>query len=147
MSWYDPLMTTLLTSPLHSLLSAGMVVLEIMGRKSGRLFRLPVSYTDMGDGLLITSLSERVWWRNLRGGAQVGVILRGQRLAGRAEAIEEPSQVASLIATLLKHKPGMARYYRVRLGPGLVPVNPVELKQAARGKVIITINGLNPVRD
>jgi hypothetical protein len=56
-----------------------------------------------GDALLVVSQHSELkqWWRNLRGGAPVAVHLRGHRLSGRANVIEEPDAVATEVERLI----------------------------------------------
>jgi Protein of unknown function (DUF998)/F420H(2)-dependent quinone reductase len=84
----NPLVSAILRSPLHGLLSQYVLLLTYTGRKSGRTYTLPVGYVRQGDAITICSGVHR-WWRNLRGGAPVAVLLQGRRRTGRAEAIED----------------------------------------------------------
>ena len=76
----------LLRSPLHGLASGSLLLLSYRGRRSGRRFTVPVMYAQTaGDLVVFVGHPERKsWWRNLRGGAQVEVRLRGGRLCGNA---------------------------------------------------------------
>jgi nitroimidazol reductase NimA-like FMN-containing flavoprotein (pyridoxamine 5'-phosphate oxidase superfamily) len=65
-----------------------VLLLTYTGRKSGNTYTLPVSYVREGDTITIFSGIHR-WWRNLRGGGPVAVLLQGRRRTGRAEVIEE----------------------------------------------------------
>jgi deazaflavin-dependent oxidoreductase (nitroreductase family) len=90
----NPLVRALLRSPAHRLLSGSLVVLTYTGRKSGRRHSLPVMYAER-DGELVVFAGrphEKRWWRNLRGGARVGVVLRRRRLEAYGEAVlDEPT--------------------------------------------------------
>ena len=78
----------LLRSPVHRLVSGSTLLLSLTGRRSGRALQIPVSYKTDGDGLLITSLRRRLWWRNLRGGAAVRVLLAGEERTGHATVLD-----------------------------------------------------------
>jgi hypothetical protein len=80
--WYNGPMAWLLRSPLHRLVSKNMMLLTYLGRKSGKRYDVPVSYVQDGDGFSVTSMRERTWWRNLRGGAGVRVQLAGAGTRG-----------------------------------------------------------------
>ncbi len=62
----NPVMIRVLTSRFHRLLSSGLCVVEYDGRRSGRTYRLPVGYHDLGGAVVVsTSIApERSWWRN-----------------------------------------------------------------------------------
>jgi hypothetical protein len=80
--WYNPLVTWLLRSPLHGLMSANTLLLTYTGRKSGRSFTFPISYGREGDMLWLITRADKPWWKNIRGGAPVQVCVAGQdRLA------------------------------------------------------------------
>jgi hypothetical protein len=84
----NPLVAAILRSPAHPLLSGHLMLLTVTGRRSKRTFSFPVAYTQDGDRLTVTlDWPERKrWWRNLRTGAPVGVVLRGVRRTGTALA-------------------------------------------------------------
>ena len=75
-------MTWVLRSPLHGLLSASTMLVTLKGRKSGKAITLPVNYFQEGENLWVITNRSRNWWRNLRGGAQVEVLLRRQAKLG-----------------------------------------------------------------
>lgn len=79
-----------LRSPLHRLLSGAVVELRVRGRRTGRLVVLPVQYVRDGDLLVVLPghAGRKTWWRNLAGGAEVSVRLRGATRHGRAEVLE-----------------------------------------------------------
>lgn len=93
----NPLMTALLRSPLHGLVSDSLLLVTFTGRKSGREYTTPVGYEAVDGTLYVTSQTDRVWWKNLRGGADVTVRLRGEERAGHAEVIEDNGSVAEYI--------------------------------------------------
>lgn len=93
----NPIMKTLLRSPLHRLVSDALLLITFTGRQSGRTYTTPVGYEELDGTLYITSQTDRVWWKNLRGGAEVEVRLRGDRRVGYAEVIEDNGAVADYV--------------------------------------------------
>jgi hypothetical protein len=84
---------TLLHVPLVCrLVGARLVVIEVVGRRSGTRYEVPVAYTrDHGDLLVGTPFA---WGRNLRSGEPVTILLRGQRRKADVTAItDEPGVV------------------------------------------------------
>lgn len=63
---------------------------DLRGRRTGRLVVLPVQYARDGDLLVVLPghAGRKVWWRNLAGGGEVSVRLRGAARHGRAEVLE-----------------------------------------------------------
>lgn len=89
----------LLRSPLHRLASDSLLLITYRGRRSGRSFTIPVMYAEHEGTLTIfVGHSERkMWWRNLRAGAQVEVRLRGHRQRGHAEVVQGSAAVATYL--------------------------------------------------
>ena len=138
--WYNSIISWLLRSPLHGILSKNMLILSFTGRKSGKLYSTPVNYIRMVDEdgayLLTTSLQTRNWWRNLRGGATVSVVLQGKTHQAQAVVFEEPAQVANYLTALFQVAPQYARYYQVSPDTNGI-VSPEVVEQAAQERVII----------
>ncbi|WP_267639814.1 nitroreductase/quinone reductase family protein [Haloarchaeobius amylolyticus] len=93
----NPLLKLLLRSPLHGLLSDTLLLLTFTGRKSGTQYTTPVAYEELNGDLYVTSQTDRVWWKNLRGGAPVTVRLRGERRDATATVIEDDEAVAEYV--------------------------------------------------
>ena len=73
---YNTIVSWLLRSPLHALLSDSTMLIPFAGRKSGSSFTTPVNYVWDDHTLLVVSPRERLWWRNLRASARVTVYVR-----------------------------------------------------------------------
>lgn len=129
------LVRLLLRSPLHRTMSHNTLVLTVTGRKTGRAYRVPVSYSTEGRDLVC--FTDAAWWKNLHPGAPVSVIIGGQRKSATAQAISGPV-VAEHLARHLRHVPRDAKYHAVRLGPGERP-HPGDLERAARRTAMIRI--------
>ena len=59
----------ILNSPLHPLMSTSTAIIHVTGRKSGRIYSIPVNYERDGNEVMMTSGWDRTWWKNLRGGS------------------------------------------------------------------------------
>jgi len=70
---YNPIVTRLLHSPLHGLMSSSTMLITFAGHKSGKIYTTPVNCVGDSHTLLVVSPTDRLWWRNLRGGAAVTV--------------------------------------------------------------------------
>ena len=88
------LVTGLLRSPLHRLLSGSVILLTIVGRKSGRSITFPVQYAASGSELVVFPgrFERKQWWRNLQGPATVEVLL-AERHAPAPRAHSPPSRL------------------------------------------------------
>jgi deazaflavin-dependent oxidoreductase (nitroreductase family) len=80
-----------LRSRAHPLLDRWLLLLTYRGRRTGRSYTIPLLYVADGDDLLLVALhpSGQSWWRNLRGGADVDLLVAGRRLRGRASIDED----------------------------------------------------------
>jgi hypothetical protein len=95
----NPVLSALLRSRAHGLVSKQLMLLTVTGRKSGRDYSMPVGRHE-SDGELVVSAAGN-WRHNLRGGAPVRVVVGGRERAGHAELEEDPEQVAQAYATLI----------------------------------------------
>lgn len=89
----------LLRSPFHRLASGSLVLITYRGRSSGRRFTIPVMYAKR-DGTLTIFVGHperKRWWRNLRGGAEVDVWLRGRRVRRRADVVKDRAAVETYL--------------------------------------------------
>lgn len=134
--------TALLRSPLHGLLSRSVMLLTFTGRRSGRRYTTPVEYIREGETLYLYSSRERVWWRNLRGGAPVTVRLRGRERRGRGQVFEEPATVARGLLTILRRHAALRRQAHVALDGRGEPRDPTALARLARTSVVVQITEL-----
>lgn len=116
--------------------SKTLMMLEFTGRRSGRSYSFPVGY--MQNGKTLFCYSPFSWWRNLRGGAPVTVVLRGDKLRGVADVCTDTDEIATGLDTYLRHNPGDARFYRVKLDKDRQPI-PQDIAQAAKDNVQIRI--------
>jgi hypothetical protein len=101
---FNWLIRAILRSPLHGMMSRDLVQLDYVGHKSGKRLTLPLSYAEH-DGRLYLCSRNSLWWRNLRGGAPVGVWLRGQRITARPTVLDlsTPEALDGLRAFVTKH--------------------------------------------
>ncbi|MBN1146119.1 MAG: nitroreductase family deazaflavin-dependent oxidoreductase [Anaerolineales bacterium] len=138
--WYNSIIAWLLRSPLHRFVSKNMMLISYTGRKSGKSYTTPVNYLRMtderGEFLATTSQKERLWWRNLRGGAAVRVRLQGQERPASAEAIEDETKVAENMLAYFQHAPQLARYFGIGLDESGQPLSE-DVLGSARDRVFI----------
>jgi len=138
-AWLNKMMMWILRSPLHGIVSKNIMLITVTGRKSGKKYTLPVSYAREGDGAICSTDRARSWWKNLRGGADVVLRLRGKDVTGRATVIDDDLEaIAKGIGTMLKYVPRDAQYYNVRLDDQKRPF-PKDIARSAQHRVIIKI--------
>lgn len=126
----------LLRSPLHGLMSHQTMLLTLHGRKTGKSYTVVVTYAQEGETVFI--LSRANWWKNLRGGAQVLLHLRGQAVKGFAEPVFDQSLIAEKITTIVEMNVREARYFSVVLD-NQKRADPASVRLAARHFTLLRI--------
>lgn len=114
--WINPIVRTVLRSPFHRILSGNTLLLEFTGRKSGRTYSTPVSYHEQGGQVHCFTAHQNIWWRNLQGGAQVGLLVAGKRGHGVAQTeVHGPTDIVPALRAFLAAVPRDASSSGVRL--------------------------------
>ena len=86
--WYNPIVQSLLVSPLHWFMSSNTLLLTYTGRKSGKQYQLPISYGREGDRIYVITHRNKTWWRNVVGGAPVTLLVQKQTMSNVATTLE-----------------------------------------------------------
>jgi len=136
--WYNPIMIWILKSPIHKMMSGTILLLTITGHKSGRAITVPVNYIRDGRTLWVVSDRQRVWWRNLTGGAALTVMLARKTKQARGEVILHDKEIMHALTEYFKLAPHMAKYFKVKIDKDGNP-NLSELGAAAHTRVVIKI--------
>jgi len=114
----NPTVRFLLRSPIHWLWSESLMLIRLTGRRTQRVYTIPVRYLKNGDAVWAFTSLETKWWKNLRGGARVTLRIRGDERPYRAEAIVDvPAEIRSALGAFLAQFPQDVPYYDIRLGP------------------------------
>jgi deazaflavin-dependent oxidoreductase (nitroreductase family) len=133
------IMKTLIQSPLHPLLGPSFAVITVHGRKSGRPYSTPINVAGQPDGsLLVVSMRNRTWWRNLGEGVTAKLHIGGKTRTVTAERIEDPEKVAAGLAQYFRQYPANAKYFNIPLEPDGRP-DPARLQQAALERVLLRL--------
>lgn len=133
----NPVMRALLRSRAHGLLSDSVMLITFTGRKSGKSFTTPVRYLFDGDKVQCFTTADTQWWRNLRGGADVTLRIRGKERLYRATAIHgEPEKIRAALEKYLAIFPQDAAYQDIRLNKDKTLVAE-DLDRAAHHAVVV----------
>ncbi|WP_415379241.1 nitroreductase/quinone reductase family protein [Halosimplex sp. TS25] len=133
----NPVVERVLRSPRHSLMSDSLMLLTFTGRKSGREYTIPVGYW-VDDGTLIVT-THSPWWRNLRDGAPVDVLLRGERHEGVATARPDSADVARYMERFIERNGvDAARRLGIAVAGDRAPTR-AELEAGVEGTVVVEI--------
>lgn len=132
----NPLVRALLRSPFHRPLSSQLMLLSYTGPHSGRRYTIPIGYFWWDDTTLIAFSSQR-WWRSLRGGQPVRLLVRGRwQQAAPAVSLTEGEKATLLGAFVRRYGPRAGRRLLLGLPAEREPTG-TELDRAATRTAII----------
>ena len=133
----NPMMRILLRSPVHSLVSNSLMLVTFTGRRSKRTFTTPVRYIRDGEIIRAFTAASNQWWRNMRGGTEVRLLIAGSEARYRAEAIDNaPDRVRAGLQDLLRVFPQDAPYYEIALRTDKQP-DASTLERASRSTIMV----------
>ena len=89
-----------------------LLIVYVVGRKSGRRYAVPVAYTREADGALLIG-TPFAWVRNLRTGVPVDVRLRGRRRVADVQVFKAESDVVALYAVMCADNRQFAKFNRI----------------------------------
>lgn len=104
-----------------------LITVEVVGRKTGRRFEVPVAYTREGEVLLIGT--PFAWGRNLRTGEPVTILLEGRRRTADVEVLTDEAGVTAAYAEMARDNHNFAQFNQIGLDEHGEPV-PEDLRLA-----------------
>jgi hypothetical protein len=134
----NPFVKLLSRSPFHNLLDEKVVLITYTGRNSGKTNTVPVNYLLINKTLHVISLRNRIWWRNLKGGASVEVYLKGKKQNAWADLVEDQQKVALELDLFCKHNPKYAQFLNIHLNENGI-TDPKELLESSGNRIAVII--------
>ncbi|MVU77017.1 hypothetical protein GPX89_07120 [Nocardia sp. ET3-3] len=138
--YVNVIVKALLRSPFHRIMSKRTMLLTFTGRKTGNRYTAVVRYFPEGDTL--TCYTDSKWWKNLRGGAPVEMLIAGRTVTGLATPITDRTAVAASLGAFLTEMPGDSKYYGVRNRDDGLP-DPDDIIAAAHYTTMVRIQLTN----
>ena len=133
----NPLMRMFLHTPFHWLLSNSVMLITFTGRKTGRHYTTPVRYIKDGETVRCFSSDVNRWWKNLRGGGEVVLRIRGRDGHYAARLIEDdPVEIEQGLRDYFDRYPEDAVYHDARLTPDKQLVE-ADLPSAVRHAIVV----------
>jgi hypothetical protein len=108
----NALISVLLRSPLHRLLSDSTLILSFTGRKSGKIYTFPVGYYQLKRDTL-TLIPLHGWWKNLRSSVPITIWLKGRKYSGTAEAFQGDEATINELQQLIAGSANLMRVYMI----------------------------------
>jgi len=130
-------MAWVLRSPFHGMLSNGMMLITVTGRKTGKKYTTPVGYYREGNSLWVITSRDRTWWKNLCGGADVGLLLKRKQVSGFAELELDESAVQARLGDYVKHIPQAAKPMGIRVQNG--QANAEDVARVAQDRLFVKV--------
>ncbi len=125
-----------LGTPLHILLGNTMVI-TVTGCKTGRKYSTPVGFYHEGDTLWVISGRDRTWWRNVRNGANVSLLLKGRTVNAFAHAELDEKDVKTHLLEYIHQMPMLARSLGIRI-KNKIP-NAEDIAHVAKERLFIKV--------
>ncbi|MEU6579849.1 nitroreductase/quinone reductase family protein [Nocardia sp. NPDC046763] len=133
----DAVMRRLLRSPLHRVVSGKLLIVTVVGRKSGRVYENPVAYAEHDGTLLIGTAAK--WRHNLRPGEPVRIGLRRREIDADWEVVTDVDAAAEPYRIIVAQNPTHGKYAGISLNSD-GSVNREELAAAfARGTAVVRL--------
>ena len=130
-------MAWVLRSPFHGMLSNGMMLITITGRKTGSKYTTPVGFYREGGYLWVITRRMVNWWKNLQGGAQVDLLMKRKPLRALAEIEQDEPAVAARMPEYLAHIPMAAKQMEIRMEDG--KPNAEDIARTAKERVFVRL--------
>ncbi|MBI2333310.1 MAG: nitroreductase family deazaflavin-dependent oxidoreductase, partial [Chloroflexi bacterium] len=129
-------MAWVLCSLAYGLLS-GMMLITVIGCKTGKKYTLPVEYFEKDGYLWVVTSRDRTWWRNLRNGADVELLLKHKPALAHTDLVTEFEQVETHLHDYLRHAPMAAKPMGIRV-QNKTP-NDEDLARVAKERLFVRI--------
>jgi hypothetical protein len=107
-------MRAALELPFSTPLSSNLMLAFVIGRKSGKTYRQPISYVHDGETLLTPGGGN--WKRNLVEGTPVRLRIRGVDVLATPELVSDVDDVEKLLGVIVAGNPRAAPFIGIRRG-------------------------------
>jgi deazaflavin-dependent oxidoreductase (nitroreductase family) len=125
-----------LRTPLHVFMGNTMLI-TVTGCKTGRKYSTPVGFYHEGDILWVISSRDRTWWRNVKNGADVTLLLNGKTVSAFARAELNEKDVEIHLLKYVQQMPMLARSLGIRM-ENKIP-NAEDITHVAKERLFIKV--------
>ena len=101
------------TPLLCRLAGARLIIVYVVGRKSGTRYSIPVAYTRADETLLVGT--PFAWGRNLRSGEPVEIRLKGRRRTAEVEVVSDEAGVVECYRIMARDNHQFAKFNKIAL--------------------------------
>jgi hypothetical protein len=103
-----------LRTPLRVFLGNTMLI-TVTGLKTGKKYSTPVGFYRENGNLWVLTNRSRTWWRNVKNGADVSLVLEGKPIQAFAQAELDTRSVETHLVEYVQHVPIAARSLGIRV--------------------------------
>src|SRR5689334_2264029 len=128
--------TFFLRTPLRVFLGNTMLI-TVTGCKTGRKYSTPVGFYREGETLWVISSRDRTWWRNIKDGAEVSLLLKGKAVRAFAEAELNEENVKMRLIDYAQRQPLSARSLGIRMENKLP--NAEDVERVAKERLFVRV--------
>src|SRR5215207_1767537 len=128
--------TFFLRTPLHVFMGNTMLI-TVTGRKTGRKYSTPVGFYREADCLWVMTSRDRTWWRNVKNGANVSLLVKGKSLHAFAELELDEQAVAARMLDYIRQIPLTAKSLGI-LMENKTP-NREDIRRVAKDRLFVRI--------
>ena len=135
---FNSVVRWVLGSPVHRVMSGKLIIIEVIGRRTGTRYAVPTAYAERGDQVLVASAG--TWVRNLSPDRSVVLVHRGRRRVMTPEIVTDADHAEQLATQLLAGNRILQGNMDVALGGDGRPDRAQFDAARARGWVYITFH-------
>jgi len=111
-NWANSWMKWALTAPgIQNMVGQSVALLSFKGRKTGKVYTIPVSYDRQDDIVTLITKRQRKWWHNFESPIEVELRLAGHTYTGKAEIQADDDDTLDFMTEYLKRRPIDAKAY------------------------------------
>lgn len=125
-----------LRTPLRVFMGDTMLI-TVTGIKTGKKYSTPVGFYRENDHLWVLKSRNRTWWRNVKNGAPVSLLLKGKPIKAFAQAELDIRSVETRMVEYIQHVPIAARSLGIRV-ENKVP-NMGDIARVAKDRLFVKI--------
>ena len=129
--------TFFLRTPLHVFMGNTMLI-TVTGCKTGKKYSTPVGFYREGDCLWVMTSRDRTWWRNVKNGATVCLLLKGKTVSAFAEAELDEKAVETHMLDYVHQMPMAAKPLGIRM-ENKTP-NGDDLRRVAKDRLFVKVH-------
>ena len=134
----DLLIKMILQSPFHMFIGKKTTLIEFTSRRSGRFTRQPINYLRKDNIIQAFCEKGKDWWKNIKSGAPVKLVLNGKKYQGWAEVIEEKDKIIREWEAFTRSLSGRSLTEKELVNEGIIDEN-LSKKNQIDKLVLVTI--------